>query len=72
MRETATLEHKRDLSRTYLKTVSAFANYGTGSIVFGIADDGTTVGLDDPEGACLQVENAVNDSLDPVLCALDR
>lgn len=66
MRETATLEHKRDLSRTYLKTVSAFANYGTGSIVFGIADDGTTVGLDDPEGACLQVENAVNDSLDPV------
>ena len=66
MRETATLEHKRDLSRTYLKTVSAFANYGTGSIVFGIADDGTTVGLDDPEGACLQAGNAVNDSLDPV------
>ena len=41
MRETATLEFKQQLSKSYLKTVSAYANYGTGKIIFGIADDGT-------------------------------
>ena len=30
MRETATLEFKQQLSKSYLKTVSAYANYGTG------------------------------------------
>lgn len=41
MRETTTLEFKQQLSKSYLKTVSAYANYGTGKIIFGIADDGT-------------------------------
>lgn len=45
MRETTTLEFKQQLSKSYLKTVSAYANYGTGKIIFGIADDGTPVGL---------------------------
>lgn len=49
MRETATLEFKQQLSKSYLKTVSAYANYGTGKIIFGIADDGTPVGLADPQ-----------------------
>lgn len=66
MRETNNLEHKREVSKTYLKTVSAFANYGTGKIVFGVDDDGSVVGLDDPEDACLKIEHAINDSLSPV------
>lgn len=66
MRETSNLECKRQLSKTYLKTVSAFANYGTGKIVFGVDDDGISVGLDDPDDACLRIENAINDSLNPV------
>ena len=66
MRETATLEFKQQLSKSYLKTVSAYANYGTGKITFGIADDGTPVGLADPQDTCLRIEHAINDSIDPV------
>lgn len=66
MRETATLEFKQQLSKSYLKTVSAYANYGTGRIIFGIADDGTPVGLADPQDTCLRIEHAINDSIDPV------
>ena len=66
MRETATLEFKQQLSKSYLKTVSAYANYGTGKIIFGIADDGTPVGLADPHDTCLRIEHAINDSIDPV------
>ena len=66
MRETATLEFKQQLSKSYLKTVSAYANYGTGKIIFGIADDGTPVGLADPQDTCLHIEHAINDSIDPV------
>lgn len=40
MRESRKLEIKRSISTTYLKTVSAFANYGTGEIKFGIDDHG--------------------------------
>lgn len=66
MRETATLEFKQQLSKSYLKTVSAYVNYGTGKIIFGIADDGTPVGLADPQATCLRIEHAINDSIDPV------
>ena len=66
MRETATLEFKQQLSKSYLKTVSAYANYGTGKIIFGIADDGTPVGLADPQDTCLRIEHAINDSIDTV------
>lgn len=66
MREAATLEFKQQLSKSYLKTVSAYANYGTGKIIFGIADDGTPVGLADPQDTCLRIEHAINDSIDPV------
>lgn len=65
-RESATLEFKRDISKTFPKTVSAFANYGTGRIVFGVDDGGGPVGLADPRATCLSVENAINDSLSPV------
>lgn len=41
MRETKDLEFKGSISNTFLKTVSAFANFNGGKILFGIADDGT-------------------------------
>ncbi|SHE90484.1 ATP-binding protein [Schwartzia succinivorans] len=66
MRETKDLEYKEAISNTFLKTVSAFANYGTGSIKFGIKDDGTIIGIKNPKQACLDIENRINDSIDPV------
>jgi ATP-dependent DNA helicase RecG len=54
MREDKCLEFKENIqSNTFLKTISAFANYGTGEIIFGIDDDGIIKGVDNPEEACL-------------------
>ncbi len=66
MRETNDLEFKVSITKTFLKTVSAFANYGTGRIVFGVDDSGVTIGLSDPTADALRIENMINDSLDPV------
>lgn len=65
VRENPTMEYKESVSPAFLKTVSAYANYGTGKIVFGIDDDGAVVGVEDPMAACLRIENMINDSLDP-------
>ena len=64
-REGRDLEYKESLSNSFLKTVSAFANYGTGRIIFGVADDGRVVGLPDAKAACLNIENSINDAIEP-------
>ena len=65
MKESRNLEFKEELTNNFLKTVSAFANYGGGSIIFGVRDDGSVVGLADPEKACLDIENKINDTIQP-------
>jgi len=45
MRETRNLEYKRQITNTFLKTVSAYANYGKGEIRFGVDDDGVEIGV---------------------------
>lgn len=64
--ESSTLEFKQSVSQTFLKTVSAFANYTGGKIVFGIADDGAVVGLDNLNEDRLRIEHAINDTIDPM------
>lgn len=66
MEETNSLEFKREPARTFLKTVSAFANYGTGEILFGVEDDGSVTGVEDVAHMRLAIENALNDSMSPV------
>ncbi len=65
MKETKTTEYKSDLTNSFLKTVSAFSNFGTGKILFGITDDGKVIGIDSPEQKCLDIENKINDSISP-------
>lgn len=65
MKETRILEYKSDLTNSFLKTVSAFSNFGTGKILFGIADDGTIIGMEAPDQKCLDIENKINDSISP-------
>lgn len=66
MRESRTLEFKQSVTNTFLKTVCAYANYGTGKILFGVKDDGSVIGIENPVQSCLDIENKVNDSIDPV------
>ncbi len=66
-RESSDLEYKETISNSFLKTVSAFANYSGGKIIFGINDNGETVGLaGDLIQHCLSIENMINDNLRPV------
>ncbi len=66
MKEKYNLEFKQNISRTFLKTVSAYSNYNDGKIIFGIDDDGNIVGMDDIKEACIKIENMINDNIDPV------
>ena len=66
VRETKNLEFKEQVTNTFLKTVSAFANYGGGEILFGVTDKGEAKGFENPGQVCLDIENKINDSLDPV------
>ena len=66
MRESKTLEFKETAdSITFLKTASAYANYGGGKIMFGIKDNGEVIGINDPKKVILNLENTINDSIDP-------
>ncbi len=65
MKESRILEFKRDITNTFLKTVSAFANFGSGTILFGVDDYGKTVGVSDPDKARLDIEDRINDSIKP-------
>ena len=66
MRESKTREFKESTdSNTFLKTVSAYANYGTGKILFGVKDNGEVIGIEDPINAVMNLENKINDSIDP-------
>ena len=65
MKESRNLEFKSDTTKSFLKTVSAFANFGTGKILFGVADDGTVIGMSSPGQVCLDLENMINDTISP-------
>lgn len=65
MRETKNTEFKETLTNTFLKTVSAFANYNGGVIYFGVDDQGNIKGLPEIRQACLAIENKINDSITP-------
>jgi len=65
MKENNQLEFKESITNTFLKTVSAYANYNGGKIVFGIDDNGKVKGLMDLEEARLSIENKINDSISP-------
>ncbi len=65
-RETRNLEYKVDITKSFLKTVSAFSNYGTGTIIFGVTNNKVAVGLEDVEQKCLDIENTINDNISPM------
>jgi ATP-dependent DNA helicase RecG len=63
--ESKTVEYKQEYSKTLLKTVCAFANFHDGSIVIGVKDDGSIVGIENIEELKLNLEHAINDALIP-------
>lgn len=54
-----TIELKELVVDDIKKEIIAFANCDGGKLYIGIRDDGTVVGLDDPDGVSLQISNMV-------------
>ncbi|MEN6462309.1 MAG: RNA-binding domain-containing protein [Syntrophomonas sp.] len=65
-KEKYNLEFKVEVARTFLKTVSAYANYNDGEIIFGVDDNGDLVGIENAKDESLRIENMINDSIVPV------
>lgn len=65
MKESKELKLKSTITNTFLKTVSAFSNYNSGKIIFGIDDNGKIIGLENIEELCLDLENKINDNISP-------
>ena len=53
--------------RSWLKTVSAFANGVGGSIYFGVSDDGVAVGLENPQKATEQISELIKTRIEPAI-----
>lgn len=52
--------------KSWLKSVSAFANGLGGSLFFGIDNDGVIKGLDDVQGVCETISKKIRDYMDPL------
>lgn len=64
--ENSTTELKESITNTFLKAVSAFANFRSGIIYFGVTDAGKVIGIKDAEEQRLKIENSINDSISPL------
>jgi len=53
--------------RSWLKSVSAFANGVGGSLYFGVSDDGVAIGLDDPQKVAERVSELIKVRIEPAI-----
>ena len=58
------LEEKRP--KSWLKSVSAFANGLGGSLFYGVDNDGIVRGLDDVQHVCEAISSKIRDYMDPL------
>ena len=58
------LEEKKP--KSWLKSISAFANGLGGSLFFGVDNDGVVKGLNDVQGVCETVSSKIRDYMDPL------
>lgn len=65
--ESETVELKTIIVDDIKKEIIAFANCQGGKIYIGVQDNGEVIGIDDPDGAALQVSNMVRDAIKPDL-----
>lgn len=52
--------------KSWLKSVSAFANGDGGSLFFGVADCGVICGLDDVQKTTEKISDAIKERMDPM------
>ena len=65
MRESKTIEFKREYTENLKYEVIAFANTDGGTIYIGIEDDGTVIGIENIDKTMLSITNMIRDSIHP-------
>lgn len=65
--ESETIELKATVVEDLKKDIIAFANGSGGKLYIGVSDDGTIIGVDNPDQAAVQVSNMVRDAIKPDL-----
>ena len=65
MRESKTVEYKREYIDDIKYTVIAFANTDGGKLYIGMEDDGQVYGVPNPDGIMLRVTNMIRDAIRP-------
>lgn len=65
LRESETVELKEVVVDDIKKEIIAFANCDGGKLYIGVRDDGTVVGLNNPDEVSLQISNMVRDAIKP-------
>lgn len=59
------VEYKREYAESFKHSVVAFANGDGGEIFFGLEDDGSVLGIENPDSVMLQITNAIRDCIRP-------
>lgn len=70
--ENETLEYKRQYTSDIKKEVVAFANTAGGTIYIGVDDDGTPMGVQNPDAVEQQLANALRDGIRPDVTMFTR
>ena len=65
LRESETIELKEVVVDEVKKEIIAFANSDGGKLYIGVQNDGTVVGVNDPDSVSLQISNMVRDAIRP-------
>lgn len=61
--EGSQLEYKREYSDSILKTIKAFANSESGTIIIGMDDDETLADVDNTDEMMLKIAGKIKDSI---------
>ncbi len=64
-RESERVELKEIVTDNIKKEIIAFANCDGGKLYVGVKDDGTVIGVDNPDSVSLQISNMVRDTIKP-------
>ncbi|MCF6311073.1 MAG: putative DNA binding domain-containing protein [Verrucomicrobiales bacterium] len=64
--ESVTLEYKRELTSGFEKEAVAFLNHSLGGVLYiGVDDDGTAVGIDEPDAIQLKIKDRLKHNIAP-------
>jgi ATP-dependent DNA helicase RecG len=70
--ESRRLEWKRAYTEDIKKELVAFANTEGGELIIGLADDGSVVGVENPDRVSAQVTNMLRDAIRPDITMISR